>query len=290
MKKCFIYKFIGIAILLFGAIDMPICDSFQDESNEVQYAGINGKHLQKGAEYAKKGWKWFKGCSGRKIEVPLNGQVTNKTLDSRLIYTTETLIKGINEVKSQEEVLPKIGEYLSQTKPNEGGTKVINCVRTEANQIKMYLYEQGKNVPTKERVIKIASESINLAEYDIRAMQENYYIGNDGIEYVEFIIPKRPQNILKGEYNGRLYECMVFNIPKDINGNWERFKEYLIAFINDLMNRPFQLWDEYMFRRGLAELQIDGRDITEIERYLFANSNNLNNEKYFSKYIPSKTA
>ena len=81
---------------------------------------------------------------------------------------------------------------------------------------------------------------------------------------------------------------MVFNIPKDINGNWERFKEYLIAFIDDLMNRPFQLWDEYMFRRGLAELKIDERDITEMERYIFAN---INKSDYVStKDLQSQTA
>ena len=81
---------------------------------------------------------------------------------------------------------------------------------------------------------------------------------------------------------------MVFNIAKDINGNWERFKEYLIAFIVDLMNMPFQLWDEYMFRRGLAELKIDERDITEMERYIFAN---INKSDYVStKDLQSQTA
>ena len=110
----------------------------------------------------------------------------------------EALVKGINDVRSQEEVLPKIGEYLSQTKPNENGKKVINCVKTEANEIRMYLYEQGKSAPT-EKTIRIATEAINLAEYDIRALQENYYKGNDGTEYVEFIIPKRAQYILNGD-------------------------------------------------------------------------------------------
>lgn len=151
----------------------------------------------------------------------------------------------------------------------------------------MYLYEQGKNASTKGKIIRIAKETINLAEYDIQAMQENYYKGNDGIEYVEFIIPRRAQYILNGQYSNRLYECMVFNVPKDLNGNWKKFKEYLIAFIDDMMNRPQQLWDEYMFRRGLADLKIDERDVTEMERYVFAYINTTKNDtaKYFLSEI-----
>ena len=282
------FKYFGIALLICCAIDFPIFDTFQ-EDNSVQYAGINnGKYLKEGAKVAKKGWTWLKSCSGKRTPISPNSRRIYGVLpNTNQSHMAEALVKGINDVRSQEEVLPKIGEYLSQTKPNENGKKVINCVKTEANEVRMYLYEQGKYAPT-EKTIRIATEAINLAEYDIRALQENYYKGNDGTEYVEFIIPKRAQYILNGQYSNRLYECMVFNIPKDINGNWERFKEYLIAFIDDLMNRPFQLWDEYMFRRGLAELKIDERDITEIERYIFAN---INKSDYVStKDLQSQTA
>lgn len=290
MNKSKFFKYIGFTLLILGAIDIPIPDDFQENTNITQSAGVNGKQIQQGAKAAKSGWKWLKSCVGCKDEARkvINPIPHVQVRPNRLLYITETLGKGINEVKTQEEVLPKIGEYLSQTKPNEGGRKVINCVKTEANEIKMYLYEQGKYTPTKEKVIKITTESINLAEYDIRAMQENSYKGYDGLEYVEFIIPRKAQYILDGQYNDRLYECMVFNVPKDINGNWEKFKEYLIAFFYDLMNRPVQLWDEYQFRRGLAEHNINSRDVTEMERYIFAQIIIRENET--ARYIQKKTA
>lgn len=275
MNRRLFLKYLVIALLFCCTIDITIPEPVQEGGDVVQLAGVNGRQIKKGADFAKKGWKWIKGCSFRKPPI---------------INTAEILVKGINEVRSQEEVLPKIGEYLSQTKPNEGGRKVINCVKTEANEIKMYLYEQGKYTPTKEKVIKIATESINLAEYDIRAMQEHYYIGYDGIEYVEFIIPKRAQYILNGQYSNRLYECMVFNVPKDINGQWKKFKAYLLAFIDDILNRPDKLWNEYMFRRGLAEINIDKRDVVEMERYLFAHIRKTDKEYDTKKFVHSKTA
>ena len=292
MNKRLFLKYVGAVVLISCTLDITIPYDSQKEGSVVQYAGVNGKHLKEGAEVARKGWRWLKSCSGRKPEIPSNNRIVNGQLirANRLIYAKETLYKGINDVSSQEEILPKIGEYLSQTKPNEGGKNVINCVKTEANEIKMYLFEQGKNTYSKEKIIRIASESINIAEYDIRAMQENYYKGYDGIEYVEFIIPKRPQYILNGQYSNRIYECMVFNVPKDINGNWEKFKEYLLAFINDLKNRPIQLWDEYMFRRGLAKLNINERDVTEMERYLFAYTIQTDNKYDTTKYLHSETA
>lgn len=296
MRKNKLAKYMGITLLILGSVDIPIPERVQNETTPLS-AGINGKQLQQGAKAAKGGWKWLKSCVGCKSEAEqviknkeLEHLLENARRSNRLLVATEMLGKGIGEAKAQEDVLPKIGEYLSQTKPNEGGQKVINCVRTEANEVRMYLYEQGSNKPTRDKIIKAASEGINLAEYDVRAMQENFYKGSDGVEYVEFIIPRRAQYILNGQYSGRVYECMVFNIPKDINGNWEKFKEYLIAFLNDLMNRPTQLWDEYWFRRGLSELNIDSRDVKEMERYLFAQLINIFKGHDTSKFIQAKIA
>lgn len=276
-------KYLAIAVLICSAIDFSVCDSFQEE-NFVQCAGVNGKYLRKG-------WKLLKSCSNKKPSITPDGRSIRSifySCKSSQNHAVETLVRGINDVRSQDEVLPKISEYLSKTKPNENGEKIINCVKVEANKAKIYLCEQGENALKKEKVIKIATETINLAEYDMRAMQENFCTGNDGIEYVEFIIPKRPQYVLDGQYDGRLYECMVFNVPKDIDGNWERFRAYLIAFIKDLMNRPYQLWNEYKFRQGLAELNIDERDVTEMERYTFAYIKKSDNDT--TEYLQTKTA
>ena len=252
---------------------------------------------QKGAKALKGGWKWLKSCVGCKSEAEqviknkeLERLLTNARRSNRLLVASEMLGKSIEDVKAQEEILPKIGDYLSQTKPNEGGQKVINCLRTEANEIRMSLYESGKNKLIRDKVIRVASEAVNLAEYDVQAMQENFYRGADGMEYVEFIIPRRPQYILGGQYNGRLYECMVFNVPKDLNGNWEKFKEYLIAFLNDLLCRPVQLWDEYWFRKGLENISINSRDVNEMERYIFALINNAGRKDETIRSIQGQVA
>ena len=85
----------------------------------VQYAGVNGKHLKEGAEAARKGWRWLKSCSGRKPEIPSNNRIVNGQLirTNRLIYTTETLYKGINDVSSQEEILPKMANIFPKLSP-----------------------------------------------------------------------------------------------------------------------------------------------------------------------------
>ncbi len=277
MTKSKVYNIFVAILLIAGSIDITL-PANNEVSNDGQLcAGVNGKQVQQGVKAAKSGWKFLRGCVGCESEAEkvitnpeIEGALGKLARSNRLLVATELLGKSIGEVKASDEVLPKIGEYLSQTKPNEGGQKVINCIRNDANEVRMCLYDYGNNAPKLNRLLLGAKEAINLAEYDIQAMQENFYKGADGIEYVSFIIPRHPQYILSGKYEGRIYECMIFNIPKDIEGGWERFKEYLIAFINDILNRPVQLWDEYMFRRGLAEMNINSRDVNEIEQYMFA--------------------
>lgn len=284
MTKSKVYNIFIAILLTAGTIDITMPDN-NGISNDAQLcAGVNGKQVQQGVKAAKSGWKFLRGCVGCESEAEkvitnteIEGALGKIARSNRLLAATELLGKSIGEVKASDEVLPKIGEYLSQTKPNEGGQKVINCFRNDANEVRMCLYDYGNNAPKLEKLLLGVKEAINLAEYDIQAMQENFYKGADGIEYVSFVIPRRPQYILNGKFEGRIYECMIFNIPKDIEGGWERFKEYLIAFINDILNRPVQLWDEYMFRRGLAEMNINSRDVNEIEQYMFAQ---INGNKY----------
>ena len=263
---CFKYKgcLVSVALVTLVCFVLAPMTFFSEES---------GRYIKT----AKGGWKFLRGSVGYESEAEkvitnpeIEGALGKLARSNRLLAATELLGKSIGEIKASDEVLPKIGEYLSQTKPNEGGQKVINCFRNDANEVRMCLYDYGNNAPKLNKLLLGAREAINLAEYDIQAMQENFYKGADGIEYVSFIIPRRPQYILNGKYEGRIYECMIFNIPKDIEGGWERFKEYLIAFINDILNRPVQLWDEYMFRRGLAEMNINSRDVATIEQYMFA--------------------
>lgn len=280
MKRNKLINIFVAILLLVGSVDISMPECGSKDTDSIICAGINGKQVQQGAKAAKSGWKLLRGCVGCEGEaekIATNPEI-EKTLgklanSNRLLVATELLGKTIGEVKASDEVLPKIGEYLSQTNPNEGGQKIITCFRNDANEVRMCLYDYGSNAPKVNKLLLGAKEAINLAEYDIQAMQESFYRGTDGIEYVNFVIPRRPQSILNGKYEGRIYECMIFNIPKDIEGGWERFKEYLIAFINDILNRPGQLWDEYMFRRGLEKMNINSRDVNEIEQYMFAHIN-----------------
>lgn len=292
MKRNKIINIFVTILLLVGSIDisMPEC------GKSKICAGVNGKQVQQGAKAAKSGWKWLRGCVGCKPEaekIVTNPEI-EKTLgklvnSQRLLVTTELLGKTVGEAKASNEVLPKIGEYLSQTKPNEGGQKVITCFRNDANEVRMCLYDYGSYMPKVDKLLLDVKKAINLAEYDIQAMQEEFFRGSDGIEYVSFIIPRFPQYILNGKYVGRIYECMIFNVPKDIEGGWEKFKAYLIAFINDILNRPGQLWDEYMFRRGLAEMNINSRDVNEIEQYMFARNNDYKHDELI-KHIQKQVA
>ena len=296
MTKRIIYNLFIAILLTTGTIDITLPNN-NEVSNDAQLcAGVNGKQVQEGAKALKNGWRYMRGCVGCESEAEkvvtnpeIEGVLRKLGRSNRFLAATELLGKSIGDVKASDEVLPKIGEYLSQTKPNEGGQKVINCFRNDANEVRMCLYDYGNNAPKLNKLLLGAKESISLAEYDIQAMQENLYKGADGIEYVSFIIPRRPQYILNGKYEGRIYECMIFNIPKDIEGGWERFKEYLIAFINDILNRPVQLWDEYMFRRGLVELNINSRDVNEIEQYMFAQING-NKDDGSIKHIQKQVA
>ena len=313
MTKSKVYNIFIAILLITGTIEIELPDN-NEVTNDAQFcAGVNGKQVQQGVKAAKGGWKFLRscvGCEGEAEKVIANpeieGALGKLARSNRLIAATELLGKSIEEAKASDEVLPKIGEYLSKTEPNEGGQKVINCFRNDANEVRMYLYDYGNNKPKLNKLLLGAKETdnnaaklnkllsgakktINLAEYDIQAMQEHFYRGADGIEYVDFVIPRRSQYILNGKYKGRIYECMIFNIPKDIEGGWVRFKEYLIAFIKDILNRPGQLWDEYMFRRGLVKMNINPRDVNEIEQYRFAQ---INGNKYHEsiKHIQKQVA
>lgn len=182
----------------------------------------------------------------------------------------ESLVKELESINASSEVVPKIEEYLSQTTMNEGGVKTIACFKQDAEKIRVKLYDG--DVVKLNKIVKATSQAIDLSMYDITAMQESFYKGSDGAEYVIFRIPKRPQALLSlsNDYQERVYECLVFNLPKDTEGNWKKFKEFLIALWNDILNRPDKLWDEYMFRRGLSKLNINSRDVQEIQEYRFA--------------------
>ena len=286
MTKSKVYKLLIAILLIVGTVDIDLSENSELLNESQICAGVNGKQVQQGIKAAKGGWKFLRGCVG--CENKAKPIFDNKKISPKPFWlATESLEKSIGEIKAFDDVLPKIDEYLSQTETNEGGQKVINCFKNNADEVRMCLYDNNK--PRLNKLLLGAKDAINLAEYDVEAMQEYFYKGTDGIEYVNFIIPRHPQYILNGKYEGRIYECMIFNIPKNIECGWERFKEYLIAFIDDILNRPIQLWDEWKFRQGLIEMNINSRDVTEIEKYIFAKINdNRYNESI--KHIQKKVA
>lgn len=217
----------------------------------------------------------------------------------KAIIPSELLFQDIEKVKASNEVLPKIEKYFSETKANdeslkvlrdikadaskaeeyfansqsnEEGVKVIRCLKTDSEKVRLTLQE-GNDIKI-NKIIPNFSESFNVSHYDIKAMKERFYhVG--GVEYVEFIIPKKAQYILNGQYSQRVYECMIFNLPKDANGNWKKVK----ALIIDIFSRPSELWSEVRFRQELKKLNVDSRTVKEIEQYMFAHNNRNNNER-----------
>lgn len=299
MKKNKI-KYWVILIILLGTVDISTPGNVASESQAVIVeAGINGKHLKEGWKLVQKGWKSIKGCSRDKPN--LNPKpapkpvITPNPLIADIVVSTKMLSKALGEIKSTEEVLPKIEEYLSHTKPHKGSAKVITCLKTDADKVRISLYENRNHKPLQDRLLNASIKAIKAGEYDINAMQEYYIKGIDNLEYIQFIIPRKQSYILDGKYSDRLFECMIFNVPKDINGNWLKFKEYLIRFFNDLLNRPSQLWDELKFANGLKKININPRDISEIRQYMFAfiqaDNSNRNHEIFQSnKYSEQKIA
>lgn len=280
MKKFkFLRIFFSIVLILSTMVDLSFKNSYYDMDYEIYMAGFNGKHIKEIGKLLKKGWSSVKSCSRKQ-----------PSQAKKLLVTSNIINRSLTDIKAEEEILPKIEEYLSRSEKPSKNIKIIDCLKTDANEIRMSLYEQGSVLNVHNKIIRASADIINLAEYDIMAMQEIFYSDINGVEYVQFIIPRIPKYILDGKYSDRIYECMVFNIPKDINGNWKKIKEYIQRFIFDILNSPSQLWDEYQFRRGLKEFCLDSRDIQEIKRYKFAKSifKDINNGTF--SYIQEEIA
>ena len=278
MKK--INKYLVIFIM-FAICSLEI--NYDAElSQQTQACGPNAKAVREAAKAGRKLLKGCKSCANGAAEVkpPIKPIIKPiKPIIPPPSPMVESLIKGLEEMKSADDVMPKIEEYLLQTTKNEGGVKTIVCFKQDANTVRINFIDG--NTTRLSKVVSATTKAIDLAMYDINAMQETFYKGSDGVEYVAFRIPRRPQSLLQNKYQDRIYECMVFNLPKDIDGNWMKFKEFLIAFWNDILNRPNKLWDEFRFRQELSKLNINSRDLQEIREYkfakLFIHNNNENN-------------
>ena len=274
-NKCYI-----IYILLYCNMLLDF-NSSVESNRETIYCGVTGGQISKGA---KSGWKFLKGCirktpEGEKLLDDLSLGTRRKFIPKNIYAASRFLTTDLEKINTADEITPKIQKYLAETKADKEGVKVIRCYKEDANTVRMQLYDN--NVEKVNKIIIGTKESIRLANYDVAAMQEKYYVGNDGIEYVTFSIPKKRQYVLDGNSQGRVYECMVFNLPKDQYGNWERFRAFLI----DLFAHPGQLWDEFMFRQELAHLNIQRRDVNEIEEYVFAMLKYNGNDEYIQTFI-----
>lgn len=283
-------KYFCFLFLLAGAIEISLPERGVSEGSRLVTAGINGKQLEQGAKIAKKGWKWIKGCGRSEAELVEGAEAARgvrplkpvKPVRPLLISTcVSRLIRGIEGVKTQEEILPKIEEYLSSASAAESSPKVITCLRTESNQVRMILADVAKNKTNVNKLIKVASKPINLAEYDLTAFKEVPFVGSDGLEYIRFVIPRQPRFVLDGQFPGRIYESMIFEFPKDGAGKWERIRTYFFNFVRDVMSSPGKLWNEHKFRSGLKGMGVDHRDLYEIQHYMFAEIPDLNGNKGF---------
>lgn len=258
--------------LLFVDVDLPVVES----NTPTIQAGFNGKYIQKG-------WKYLKGCVKLGDDIPGNAEkYTRKSIDDvlgmRKSIAAVNLSSDIGKifddaVNSVDDILPQINENLSKSaSETHSSPKIIQCLKQDAGQTKMALYEN--NILKLNKTIKSSSKIIYLDEYDVSQMEEFSYIGDDGLEWVVFKIPRKAEYLLDGEFEGRVFECMVFNLPKDSSGRWEQLR----AFIIDLFTRPGQLWDEYLFYHELEKLSISKQEVKELHEYMFALINGIDYE------------
>lgn len=287
MNKSRLLKWFCFLVIFTGALEISLSENTPEGNPHEITAGVSGKQVKEVTEVAKKGWKWMKGC--KKAE-PVEGIKPVKPIVLPVVPVVNQLTKDLEIIKSQEEILPKIEKFFNSTVKNENDVKVISCIRGESGQVRMQLQNIAKSEPSLDKVIRISSKSINLREYDIEAFHEQVSIGQNGEEYINFIIPKKPQFILNGRYPDRIYESMIFNVPKDVEGKYKRFRTYLLSFMYDLIKQPVQLWNEYKFRNGLKQLSLDERDVLEIQQYRFATIFDIENRYGNFEYIKEKVA
>lgn len=283
-------KRIGLfLIILLGVFDFSIPINNQNVNGQI----VNARTFRS-LKGACKNWEQaLKSFKIKRIEVQTREiQRISRTAD-RLERKSRSL-QNYSKIKLPEMVRPEIKNYLKQIGFREGSVKIFTYSKTDAEQIRNNLQEQCCPHPL-HIGLNTSDGPINVSEYDIAAMRENHFIGDDNLEYVQFVIPKKPTYVLEGNYTDNVFECKIFNIPKDKHGNWRKFKEYVVRFFEDLLNRPEQLWDEIMFVRGLKKINIDSRDVVEMKQYMFANvlypNSKFNDEPFKSiKYIQQEVA
>ena len=278
-----------LMVVSFAICSIEINYNDAEQCQQIQTCGPNPRTVREAAKAGRKLLKGCKSCANGAAEVkpPIKPFIKPiKPIIPPPSPMVESLIKGLEDMKSADDVMPKIEEYLSQTTKNEGGVKTIVCFKQDANTVRLNFVDG--NITRLSKVVNATTKAVDLAMYDINAMQETFYKGSDGVEYVAFRIPRRPQSLLQNKYQDRVYECMVFNLPKDIDGNWMKFKEFLIAFWNDILNRPNKLWDEFKFRQELSKLNINSRDFQEIQEYQFAKL--FKHNKYENKILQFQVA
>lgn len=250
----------------------------------VQEAGFNIGWLKKIFQSVTQ-WKFFKslGPKFRKI-FGIEKKKTPGEIE-RLIETcknsSKIFSKTFEDIKSNEEVSAKVSEYLEKVPRGKYNTvKTIKCIKQDADEIRFMMWDG--NISKANKIIKSGTETIKLFEYDINSMEEFTQKGENGVEYVYFRIPKYPEYILDGKSDGRVNQSMVFGLPKDFEGNWEKFRAFLI----DLFTHPKQLWDEWQFRKELSKFNINSRDVQEIEEYIFAKTEiKYEDSEFFKKEV-----
>lgn len=268
------------------------------QNNIVQQAGINMGVFKKllkpitQGRFFKSIRSWFRNLFGieekkgaESLEQIIRGKsskILRKDVNVKPIMSqAEELAKTFEDLRNNEDVSAKVSEYLDHSPRSYFNTvKTITCLRQDANEIRFVLREG--NFTKSDKILQLGSETIKLAEYDIGNMREFTERGVDGVEYVYFKIPKYPQYVLDGKHKDRVFQSMIFGLPKDSSGNWKKFR----AFLRDLFTQPMQLWDEWRFRQELAKFNISRRDVLEIEEYKFAKSE-IKNEKneFFEKKV-----
>ena len=166
---------------------------------------------------------------------------------------TETIVHyliDLNITKTMDDILSNIEKYLGEYQPY-GKVKEIRIVKNQINlfgqivrnkNLQASFYENGECQKTIELIDKTIRTSIKCAEWDIAKMhrQTPNPIYN-GVEYVSFIIPKKPKYVFGGNYaDHNVSENFIVTVRSNFADSAEQI-------IRKMFN--FDYWDDAKFQQ-----------------------------------------
>lgn len=179
----------------------------------------------------------------------------------------------VGNITSYEQLRSVLKKYLVNYQPNEK-IKIIHIVQNDLrllSPLEVEFYEGGELLRGIHLVEK-AIRTIRCLEYSIDDMSKSYF-NKDGVEYVSFTIPKKPQYIFGGEFdNHKITEDFIVTVRSNYANRVEQA-------IRKIFNSDY--WDDAKFQQDCQTY-----DVEEIQQIKFVLIENVN----YYEHIYKKTA